>query len=81
MGDCTRPAVEEAVHAAHEVLSHNLHGPCEGLPRAAGWGYPEPYTRDVLISGLAALVSGREDLMQSLSRCSKPWPAIRVPSD
>lgn len=60
------PAVDEAVEAAHEVLGNNLHGPCEGLPRTAGWGYPEPYTRDLLISGLAALVTGRADLMQSL---------------
>lgn len=68
MGDCTRPAIEEAVEAAHEVLSHNLHGPFEDLPRTAGWGYPEPYTRDLLLSSLAALVSGREELMQSLRR-------------
>lgn len=61
-------AVEEAVQAAHEVLCNNLHGPCEGLPRAAAWGYPEPYTRDMLLSSLAALVTGREDLMQSLQR-------------
>jgi len=66
MTDCTRPAVDEAVQAAHEVLSNNLHGPCEGLPRTAAWGYPEPYTRDMLLSSLAALVTGREDLMQSL---------------
>ncbi|MGE5297507.1 MAG: glycoside hydrolase 100 family protein [Solirubrobacterales bacterium] len=68
MPECTQPAIEEAVHAAHEVLSHNLHGPCEGLPRVAGWGYPEPYTRDVLISALAGLVTGRDDLMQSLKQ-------------
>ena len=66
MTDCTQPAVEEAVQAAHEVLSNNLHGPCEDLPRTAAWGYPEPYTRDMLLSSLAALVTGREDLMLSL---------------
>ena len=27
-------------------------GPIEGLPRTAGWGYPEPYTRDLMISAL-----------------------------
>lgn len=66
MTDCTRPAVDEAVQAAHVVLSNNLHGPCEGLPRTAAWGYPEPYTRDMLLSSLAALVTGKEELMQSL---------------
>lgn len=68
MTDIIRPAVDEAVQAAHEVLCNNLHGPCEGLPRAAAWGYPEPYTRDVLLSSLAGLVTGRDELMQSLRR-------------
>ena len=68
MMDSIRLAVDEAVQAAHEVLCNNLRGPCEGLPRTAAWGYPEPYTRDMLISSLAALVTGREDLMQSLRR-------------
>ncbi len=62
----TGPAVEQAARAARDVLRNNLHGPCAGLPRAAAWGYPEPYTRDVLISGLAALVTRDSDLMQSL---------------
>jgi hypothetical protein len=60
------PAVEQAVRAARDVLLNNLCGPCQGLPRAAGWGYPEPYTRDLLISSLAALVTRDEDLMRSL---------------
>ncbi len=62
------PAVERAAQAAHEVLRNNLHGPCEGLPRTAAWGYPEPYTRDILISGLAALATQDKDLMDSLRR-------------
>jgi hypothetical protein len=62
------PAVEQAEKAAHEVLRNNLHGPCEGLPRAAAWGYPEPYTRDLLLSGLAALVTQDKELMASLRR-------------
>ncbi len=61
-----RPGVEQATEAAREVLRHNLHGPCLGLPRAAAWGYPEPYTRDMLISGLAALTTLDKDLMDSL---------------
>lgn len=51
-----------------EVLLNNLHGPYRGLPRAAAWGYPEPYTRDLLISGLAALVTGHKQLIAMLRR-------------
>jgi hypothetical protein len=61
-----RPGVEQAVRAAREVLRNNACGPCEGLPRAAGWGYPEPYTRDLLISSLSALATRDADLMKSL---------------
>ena len=52
------PEVEEAKRAAVAVLLHNAKGPCQGLPRTAGWGYPEPYTRDLLISALGILASG-----------------------
>ena len=51
-----------------EVLLHNNHGPFRGLPRAAGWGYPEPYTRDLLISSLGVLVSENPELIKSLRR-------------
>jgi hypothetical protein len=34
--------IEKAKKAALEVLLHNSHGPFHGLPRTAGWGYPEP---------------------------------------
>ncbi len=60
--------IEEACAAALEVLHHNLHGPYFRLPRTAGWGYPEPYTRDLMISGLAALVTGDPRLLKSLRR-------------
>lgn len=60
------PAVERATQAARDVLRNNLRGPYEGLPRTAAWGYPEPYTRDILISGLATLVTQDKDLMDSL---------------
>ena len=63
-----RSLVERAKEAAIDVLLHNSHGPYRGLPRAAGWGYPEPYTRDILISSLGVLVSGNEKLIASL-RC------------
>ena len=54
-----------AREAALEVLRHNAHGPFHGLPRTAGWGYPEPYTRDLLISILGIAVSGDQKLMES----------------
>lgn len=65
------PAVEQAEQAAREVLRNNLHGNFGGLPRTAAWGYPEPYTRDLLISGLAALVTRDEELMASLRQVLK----------
>ena len=58
--------VAEAKEAAIQVLLHNMHGPYRGLPRAAGWGYPEPYTRDLLIVGLGTLASGNKKLIASL---------------
>jgi len=61
-------SIQEAKRAALEVLRHNAVGPFEGLPRTAGWGYPEPYTRDLLISGLGILASGDAVLLASLRR-------------
>ena len=60
--------VNQAKEAAIEVLLHNAHGPYRGLPRAAGWGYPEPYTRDIMISSLGILITGNERLVRSLKR-------------
>ena len=58
--------IEQAKKAALEVLLHNAHGPFHGLPRTAGWGYPEPYTRDLMISILGIAVSGNDKLMASI---------------
>ena len=55
--------IEKAKNAAITVLLHNAKGPFHGLPRTAGWGYPEPYTRDLMISILGVLVSGNEKLI------------------
>jgi glycogen debranching enzyme len=63
-----RELIDSAKQAALEVLLHNNHGPFRGLPRTAGWGYPEPYTRDLLISSLGVLASGNEKLIESLRR-------------
>jgi hypothetical protein len=58
--------IEAAKKAALEVLLHNSHGPYHGLPRTAGWGYPEPYTRDLMISILGIAVSGNDELIASI---------------
>ncbi|NLF31029.1 MAG: amylo-alpha-1,6-glucosidase [Planctomycetes bacterium] len=71
--------VERAKRAAIEVLLSNLHGPYRGLPRTAGWGYPEPYTRDLLISGLGFLVSGEQRLIASLRRVLETLAANQTP--
>ena len=55
--------VNSARQAAIDVLLHNSHGPFHGLPRTAGWGYPEPYTRDLMISMLGIAVSGNAQLL------------------
>jgi len=52
--------------AALEVLLHNAEGPFQGLPRTAGWGYPEPYTRDLSISILGIAVSKNPVLVDSM---------------
>jgi len=49
--------------AALDVLLHNASGPYSGLPRTAGWGYPEPYTRDLMIAALGVFVTGNERLI------------------
>ena len=58
--------IEEAKRAALNVLLHNRRGPYHGLPRTAGWGYPEPYTRDLMISLLGIAVAGNEELLESI---------------
>lgn len=58
----------EAKEAAIEVLLHNSHGPFHGLPRTAGWGYPEPYTRDLMLSMFGIAASGNKILLESSRR-------------
>ena len=60
--------IAEAKAAALDVLRHNTRGPCNGLPRTAGWGYPEPYTRDLMIAALGILGSRDEKLITALRR-------------
>jgi len=60
--------IEEAKKAALEVLLHNAHGPYHGLPRTAGWGYPEPYTRDLMFSIFGIAVTDNKKLMESIRK-------------
>jgi hypothetical protein len=60
--------IEQAKEAALQILLHNAQGPFQGLPRTAGWGYPEPYTRDLMISALGFLATGNEQLADALER-------------
>jgi hypothetical protein len=59
--------ITRAKDAALEVLIHNSRGP-RGLPRTAGWGYPEPYTRDLMICSLGILTTRNEKLLKSLRK-------------
>ncbi|MCF8368936.1 MAG: hypothetical protein K9G76_07820 [Bacteroidales bacterium] len=60
--------IEDAKIAALEVLIHNAKGPYIGLPRTAAWGYPEPYTRDLLISIFGIAVSGNQKLLKTIRK-------------
>jgi hypothetical protein len=71
MQTANRHEIEEAKKAALEVLLHNAHGPYHGLPRTAGWGYPEPYTRDLMFSILGIAVSENQTLLKSIRRVLK----------
>lgn len=63
-----RQEIEDVKKSALEVLIHNSHGPYHGLPRTAGWGYPEPYTRDLMFSILGIAVSGNQKLLDSIRK-------------
>jgi hypothetical protein len=71
--------ISEAKAAALHVLLHNAHGPFENLPRAAGWGYPEPYTRDLMISALGFLASGNAELIDALRQTLIALAANQTP--
>jgi len=72
-------SIQAAKRAALDVLLHNASGPYDGLPRTAGWGYPEPYTRDLLISALGILASGNPVLLLSLRRVLTELARIQSP--
>jgi len=58
--------IEQAKEAALEVLLHNMKGPFHNLPRTAGWGYPEPYTRDLMLSIFGIGVTKNKELIRSM---------------
>lgn len=60
--------INKAKEAALQVLLHNNHGAYRNLPRTAGWAYPEPYTRDLMICALGVLTTQNERLLKSLRR-------------
>jgi hypothetical protein len=60
--------IEDAKKAAIEVLLHNARGPFHGLPRTAGWGYPEPYTRDLMFSIFGIGVTNNQELLDSIRK-------------
>lgn len=62
MDTLDKQRVKEAKQAALDVLLNNSTGSFQGLPRTAGWGYPEPYTRDLMISTLGFMVSDNTKL-------------------
>jgi len=68
MNSTHKDLIARAKEAAKNVLLHNAHGPYRGLPRAAGWGYPEPYTRDLMISSLGMLLTGNTRLIKALRK-------------
>lgn len=61
----------EAKEAALDVLLKNRRGPCRGLPRTAGDGYPEPYTRDLMICSFGICKTRNELLLGSLGEVLK----------
>ncbi len=77
--------ISRAKEAALEVLLHNAHGPYRGLPRTAGWGYPEPYTRDLMICSLGILALHNKKLLKSFQKvletcANNQSPRVHIPS-
>jgi hypothetical protein len=77
--------IESAKAAALKVLLHNARGSFQGLPRTAGWGYPEPYTRDLMLAAIGIAVSGNEALIKVMRKtmtvlASNQSPRGQMPS-
>ncbi len=63
--------IKQARDAAVKVLLHNKKGPHKGLPRTAGWGYPEPYTRDLMLSILGIAHCNNKELINAWQKTFK----------
>jgi hypothetical protein len=61
-------SVNAAKRAAIAVLEHNATGQFADLPRTAGWGYPEPYTRDLMIALPGFLLTGKPHLREQMRK-------------
>jgi hypothetical protein len=61
-------SIDAARRAAVAVLEHNATGPFAGLPRTAGFGYPEPYTRDLMIALPGFLLTGNPLLRDQMQK-------------
>ncbi len=57
--------IDELKAAALEVLLHNCRAGEQQLPRTAAYGYPEPYTRDLMISSLGFLTTKEGPLIDA----------------
>ncbi|MCC5931331.1 MAG: hypothetical protein JJU28_18930 [Cyclobacteriaceae bacterium] len=66
MNTLNQQEIELTKKAALEVLLHNARGPYYGLPRTSGWGYPEPYTRDLMFSILGIAVTKNHVLIDGI---------------
>lgn len=66
MDENEQKLIAQTKEAALSVLLHNNQSNFGALPRTAAWGYPEPYTRDMIICSLGFLVSQNEALLKSV---------------
>src|ERR1017187_1501064 len=68
MDEKSLASIDQAKETSPLFLLHNAQGPFQGLPRTAGWGYPEPYTGDLMSSALGFLATGNQELADALRR-------------
>jgi hypothetical protein len=69
----------DARAAALEVLHYTARGPRGPLPRTAGWGYAEPYTRDWMIAAPGILSTGDPELIAVIRRMLLALAAAQSP--
>ena len=73
------PSLAAARAAALEVLHFTAHGPAGALPRTAGWGYAEPYTRDWMLAAFGILAAGDPTLVAVIRRMLLALAAVQSP--